>query len=208
MIPFFTLQESLILGLGVLGAYLMGSISSAILICRLFGLPDPRQQGSKNPGTTNVLRLGGKIPAALTLLCDVAKGVVPVLLVKYFTLNPWIISCVLLAAVVGHLYPIFFGFKGGKGVATAIGALFALSPYLGAIFILVWIGVFALCRYSSASALVATITMPAFAYGFLDERYLPALILLAVIIVLKHKENIVRLFTGKETKSSFKSPTR
>lgn len=203
MIPFFTLNEWATLGLGVTGAYLMGSISSAILICRLFGLPDPRLEGSKNPGTTNVLRIGGKFPAALTLLCDVAKGVIPVLLVKYFTTNPWIVSAVLLAAILGHLYPVFFGFKGGKGVATAIGALFALSLYLGGIFIFVWIGVFALCRYSSASALIATITMPAFAYGFLDERYLPALILLALIIVIKHKENIVRLFAGKETKSTF-----
>ncbi|MBS0287134.1 MAG: glycerol-3-phosphate 1-O-acyltransferase PlsY [Proteobacteria bacterium] len=204
MISFFTVNEWIILAIGVVSAYLIGSISSAILICRLFSLPDPRLEGSKNPGTTNVLRIGGKLPAALTLLCDVAKGVIPVLGVKFFSDNPWIIGAVMLAAVFGHLFPLFFAFKGGKGVATTIGALFALSPYLGGIFIFTWLGIFALSRYSSLSALIATISMPAFAYGFLDERYMPALMLLALVIVIKHKDNVVRLLTGKETKSTFK----
>jgi glycerol-3-phosphate acyltransferase PlsY len=196
--------EVAVLIAGVVGGYLLGSISSAILICKLFRLPDPRLEGSKNPGATNVLRLGGKIPAALTLLCDIAKGAVPVLLIKLVTQNPWIISAVLLAAIVGHLYPLFFQFKGGKGVATALGGLLALSPSLGGIFIFIWIGVFALCRYSSLSALIAIVSMPFWAWGFLDKRYAPALAILAMIILIKHRENIQRLVTGKETKSSFK----
>ncbi len=204
MIAFFSPLEWVTLAGGVIGAYLLGSISSAVLICKLFGLPDPRSAGSNNPGATNVLRLGGKLPAILTLMCDVAKGVIPVLAIKYFTANPWIISCTMLAAILGHLYPIFFGFKGGKGVATLIGAIAALSFYLGGIFIFVWIGVFSLTRLSSFSALVATISMPGFAYGFMDKRYMPALVLLAFIVVVKHRENIKRLLSGQETKSTFK----
>ena len=203
MIALFSLQEWAIIAGGVAGGYLIGSISSAVLICQLFGLPDPRKAGSYNPGATNVLRLGGKLPALLTLICDVAKGAIPVLAVKYVSTNPWIISSTMVAAILGHLYPIFFGFKGGKGVATLIGAITALSFYLGGIFIFVWIGVFALTRYSSFSALVATISMPGFAYGFMDVRYMPALVLLTLIVVIKHRENIERLLTGKETKSNF-----
>ncbi len=203
MLSLFTTHEWIILAAGMVGAYLIGSVSSAIMICRLFGLPDPRQEGSKNPGATNVLRIGGKLPAALTLVCDIAKGVIPVLAIKFFTSNPWIISSVLLSAIVGHLYPLFFGFKGGKGVATAIGGLFALSVLLGGAFILTWLIVFVLTRYSSLSALIATIVMPAAAYWITDERYLPALILLAFIILIKHQENIKRLIRGQEVKSTF-----
>lgn len=190
---------------GIIGGYLLGSISSAILICKLFQLPDPRQTGSKNPGTTNVLRLGGKLPAALTLLCDAAKGFIPVALVKFGTSNPWIISAVFIAAVLGHLYPVFFGFKGGKGVATALGGLLGLSLSLGGIFIFMWIGVFALSGYSSLSALIAIVSMPFYAWGFLDERYEPMLVLLALIVVWKHRENIQNLLSGKEKKSTFTS---
>ncbi len=198
------LMEMGIAACGVIGGYLLGSISSAILICKLFGLPDPRLEGSKNPGTTNVLRIGGKLPAALTLLCDAAKGAIPVALVKLGTNNPWIISAVLLAAVLGHLYPVFFGFKGGKGVATALGGLLGLSLSLGGIFIFMWIGVFALTSYSSLSALIAIVSMPFWAWGFLDERYETMLVLLALIVVWKHRENIKNLLTGKEKKSTFK----
>lgn len=199
----------IILALGVLGGYLLGSVSSAVLVCRLMRLPDPRLQGSGNPGATNVLRLGGKFPAALTLLGDVAKGWLPVFLanmalLKLNTPNPWIVSAVLLAAVCGHLYPIFFQFKGGKGVATALGGLFGISPYLGGIFVFMWLGIFSLCRYSSLSALIAIVSIPFWAWGIIDERYCPGLILLALIILWRHRENISRLISGKETKSSFK----
>lgn len=180
-------------------AYCLGSLSSAILVCRLFALPDPRVAGSKNPGATNVLRLGGRLPAFLTLLGDILKGFLPVLLIKLLTVNPFIISGVLLAAILGHLYPVFFQFKGGKGVATAIGALLALSPLLGAFFVITWLIVFALTRYSSLSAMLATLCMPFLAW-FLDKRYSPVLLLLAVIILWRHRENISRLLKGQEDK--------
>lgn len=196
--------EMTILVCGVVGAYLLGSISSAILVCRILRLPDPRVEGSKNPGTTNVLRIGGRFAAALTLLGDAAKGAIPVLLVKIVTVNPWIISVTLFAAIMGHMYPLFFQFKGGKGIATIIGGLLALSPLLGGIFLFTWAMIFVLTRYSSLSAIVAIAMMPAWAWWFLDKRYMPGLTLLALIILWKHRENIKRLATGKETKSTFK----
>ena len=125
-------------------AYLLGSVCSAILVCRLLGLPDPRTEGSHNPGTTNVLRIGGKGPAALTLLGDMLKGVVPVLVARHYQLEPAVVSAVGLAAFLGHLYPVFFGFKGGKGVATAAGVLLALNPWLGAATLLTWVSIAAL----------------------------------------------------------------
>lgn len=197
-------MQWIVLVAGVIGAYLIGSISSAILICKIMRLPDPRTQGSGNPGATNVLRIGGKLAAAMVLLGDVAKGWLPVLLVKLFTTNPWIISAVLFAAVMGHIYPIFFQFKGGKGVATAVGGLLGLSPTLGGIFIFTWLGVFALTRYSSLSALVAISLVPFFAWGFLDERYVVVLSILAVMTLWRHRSNIQRLMSGTEGKFSTK----
>ncbi len=197
-------MEMIVLACGIIGAYLLGSISSAILVCHLLRLPDPRQEGSKNPGTTNVLRIGGRFAAALTLLGDAAKGAVPVLLVKLVTANPWIISATLFAAIIGHMYPLFFQFKGGKGIATIIGGLLALSPILGGLFLLTWVGIFVITRYSSLSAIVAIATMPGWAWYLLDKRYMLGLTLLALIILWKHRENIKRLATGKETKSTFK----
>lgn len=202
------IEIAILLG-GVFGAYLVGSISSAILVCRLLGLPDPRTHGSHNPGTTNVLRLGGRFPAILTLLGDALKGWLPVFLVNTALLhfkipNPWILSAVLLAAVCGHLYPIFFQFKGGKGVATALGALLGLSLTLGGIFIFTWIGIFALSRYSSLSALIAIFSMPFWAWGIIDKRYALGLSILVVLIFWRHRENIARLFTGKESKFTTK----
>lgn len=187
---------------GVVGGYLLGSISSAILVCKVMGLPDPRIQGSKNPGATNVLRIGGRFPAALTLLGDVLKGVIPVLLLKWFNANPTIISLSILATVSGHIYPVFFAFKGGKGVATALGCFLALSPTLGGIFIFTWLGVFVLTQYSSLAALVALISMPFWAWGFLDKRYAIMLALLAGVIAWRHRDNISRLTKGQESKST------
>ncbi len=181
-------------------AYLIGSVSSAVLVCRLFNLPDPREAGSKNPGATNVLRLGGRLPAALTLLGDILKGWLPVILVKLWTANPWIISSVLLAAILGHLYPLYFQFKGGKGVATAIGALLALSPFLGGAFVLIWLVIFVLFRYSSLSALIATLSMPVCGWWLIDKRYCVVLALLALIVVWRHRENVNRLLKGTEDK--------
>jgi glycerol-3-phosphate acyltransferase PlsY len=197
-------QHLLIAIVSVIGAYLIGSISSAILVCKVFRLPDPRTEGSKNPGTTNVLRVGGKLPAFFTLVGDVAKGAIPVALVKTVTDNPYIIGAVVLAAVIGHIFPIFYKGKGGKGIATMIGALFALSLTLGAIYILCWIGVFALFRISSLSGIFATATMPFWAWGFLDHRYSVGLGLLALIVLIRHKDNMMRIWLGQEKKTIFK----
>jgi acyl phosphate:glycerol-3-phosphate acyltransferase len=188
---------------GVIGAYLLGSISSAILVCSLLRLPDPRTEGSGNPGATNVLRIGGKLAAALTLIGDVAKGYVPVALVKLATTNPWIITLTLLAAVIGHVFPLFFKFKGGKGVATALGGLLGISPALGGIFIFSWLAIFVLTRYSSLAALIAISSIPFWAFGFLDQRYYTGRAVLAVIILWRHQDNIKRLLTGREEKSFF-----
>lgn len=193
-------MQFIILILGVIGAYLLGSISSAILVCKVLRLPDPRLEGSKNPGATNVLRLGGKFPAALVLIGDIAKGWLPVMLIKLVTANPWIISAVLFAAIVGHIYPIFFQFKGGKGVATAVGGILGLSLTLGGIFIFTWLGVFALTRYSSLSALIAISAVPFFAWGFLDKRYVVVLTLIALMTLWRHRSNIQRLLRGQEGK--------
>ena len=204
-----TENEIVILILGVIGAYLIGSLSCAILISKLFRLPDPRLSGSKNPGTTNVLRLGGKVPALLTLIGDVAKGWVPLFLIQKFTTNPWIISAVLVAVIVGHLFPVFFKFKGGKGVATAFGGLMGLSLALGIALIFTWLLMLFLFNYSSLSSLVTILSLPLFAWkGLVDKRYIPALIIIALLILWRHKENIYRLIKGKESKTTFKSKTK
>jgi glycerol-3-phosphate acyltransferase PlsY len=197
-----------ILPLAIIGAYLLGSISSAVIICWIFRLPDPREQGSGNPGTTNVLRVGGKFPAALTLLADSAKGFVPVILAKTQLHDPWMLSAVLIAAVIGHMFPIFFRFKGGKGVATAVGGFFGLSPILGGIFVLTWIIVFLISRFSSLSSLLAVASMPVAAGILLDRRYAITLSLLLILIWWRHWGNIQRLLNGTESRSTFKRKPR
>lgn len=190
--------------LGIVGGYLLGSISSAILVCRLLRLPDPRSEGSKNPGTTNVLRIGGRFAAVLTLLGDALKGALPVFLVKMLVGDPLLELAVLLAAVCGHIYPIFFQFKGGKGVATTIGGIAALSLPLGAIFVLTWLSMFALWRYSSLSALIAMASMPFWGWVLYDIYYAIGLGILALVVFWHHQSNIERLLKGQEGKFSFK----
>src|SRR5262245_52915312 len=145
--------------LPVLG-YLLGSISSAVVIARVMGLDDPREVGSKNPGATNVLRYGGKAAAALTLAGDVLKGVVPVLIARALTDDPTVLATTALAAFLGHLFPVFFGFHGGKGVATALGVLAALNPWVGLLLGATWLATAAVTRYSSLSSLVASVAAP------------------------------------------------
>lgn len=190
-----------IAALGIVGAYLVGSISSAIVVCKIMGLPDPRTVGSGNPGATNVLRIGGKVPAALTLIGDILKGFLAVLVARLLTQNEYIISAVLLAVIVGHIYPIFFKFKGGKGVATIIGGLAAFSPLLCSIYLLTWLIVFVPTRLSSLSALTATVTMPLWAWFLADRRAFPVLLFLAAFIVWRHRSNIRALWGGTEDKS-------
>ncbi len=184
----------------IIGAYLLGSISSAVPICRLAGLGDPRAQGSGNPGTTNVLRIGGKKLAIFTLLGDVLKGFVPVYIAHFTSLSATAISFIALAAFIGHLFPVFFSFKGGKGVATALGVLLALAWPVGCAAVITWIVVAALFRYSSLAALITAILLPLYVYLWSNPAYLAAVIILSLLLIIKHRDNITRLLRGKESK--------
>ncbi len=179
--------------------YLCGSIASAVIVCRVMGLPDPRSDGSRNPGATNVLRLAGKKAAIATLLGDVLKGVLPVLAAHALALDEPVRALTALAAFLGHLYPVFFGFKGGKGVATAIGAIAALAWPVGVVFGIVWLMVARITRYSSAASLSGAAASPlaAFALGQ-PPSYGLVLAVMAVFILLRHRENIARLIEGRE----------
>jgi glycerol-3-phosphate acyltransferase PlsY len=179
--------------------YLCGSVASAVVVCRMMKLPDPRKGGSGNPGATNVLRLGGKKAAGLTLAGDVLKGVVPVLLAHLLTDSPAIIAGTAVAAVVGHMYPVFFGFKGGKGVATAFGAVAALvypvALFMGA----VWVLAAMATRYASLASMAAAVAAPLFALVFIREpAYIVGLAVIAALLVYRHRGNIERLRQGSE----------
>ena len=179
--------------------YLLGSISAAIVVARLLRLPDPRQAGSGNPGATNVLRLGGKRAAALTLAGDLVKGVVPVALARFLGLEGWALAAVALATFLGHLYPIYFGFRGGKGVATALGILLALQPLLGGAVLLVWVLIFLLTRLSSLAALGAALAAPFLGFVLNPQRGEQALVVaLALLVLWRHRGNIARLRSGAE----------
>jgi glycerol-3-phosphate acyltransferase PlsY len=195
--------ETFALPLAVLvGAYLIGSLNSAIVLCRLSGLPDPRSQGSGNPGATNVLRFGGKKLAATVLLIDVVKGVFPVVLARYLELDQSLLASTAFAAFLGHLFPVFFEFKGGKGVATALGGFIALSPLLAGIILTTWLAVFIVSRISSLSALTAASLAPVYSLWFIESVEARWIILvMAVMLVAKHHGNIKRLLAGEETKS-------
>jgi len=185
----------------ILFAYLLGSISSAIIVCKLMGLDDPRLHGSKNPGATNVLRLHGKVAAALTLGGDVIKGVLPVACAQALNAPDLVIALTGFAAFCGHLFPVYFKFRGGKGVATLIGVLFGMHWLLGLSFILTWIVVAALFRYSSLSALVAAALTPAYTFIVLQSPiYVICNGLLAGILFWRHRMNIQNLIAGTEVK--------
>lgn len=183
----------------ILAAYLLGSINSAIIVCKCWGLPSPRSIGSGNPGTTNVLRLGSKSAAIVTLLGDALKAVIPVVIGHCLHLEPVVLCWVGLAAVIGHIFPIFFGFRGGKGVATLLGAVLSINPVLGGIFVLTWLIMAGLFRYSSLAALVATAAMPLAGYWLIKPYAAVPLGALALLVILKHHSNIRRLIAGTET---------
>lgn len=183
----------------VLVAYLFGSVSSAIIICRLMGLPDPREQGSGNPGATNVMRIGGKKAAAITLLGDSLKGLIPVYAAKLMGVPSEILALVGLAAFFGHLYPVFFGFKGGKGVATSVGVLLAFSWLLGGVVMLTWLAIYKVSKISSLSALFASTLSAVYAWYILsDMPIVIASVIMTVFLLWRHKSNIQRLMAGEE----------
>ncbi len=180
-------------------AYLGGSISSAILIARLYRLPDPRENGSHNPGTTNVLRLGGRSAALWVLLCDMAKGTIPVYLAWYFQLTPFVLGLIGIAACLGHMYPLFFQFRGGKGVATALGTMMPIGFAMGGMMLVTWILVLLLTGYSSLAALIAALLAPLYTY-WLKPEYTLSFAMLSCLIIYRHHENIQRLLNGKESR--------
>lgn len=163
-------------------------------------LPDPRTEGSKNPGATNVLRLGGKKAAIITLLGDILKGVIPVAMGRLFHVPELELAFIALAAVIGHVFPLFLGFKGGKGVATAFGAITVLSWPLGSAGLIVWIAIAGLFRYSSLASICATIFISFAAWFLLSKACLLPLAAISLLIVLRHKDNIIRMIQGKESK--------
>ena len=187
----------------LLFSYLIGAISFGIVMSYIFSLPDPRTIGSKNPGATNVLRTGKKLAALLTLLGDALKGALTVGLAQYFELSSLMVGLIAIATLIGHVFPIYYGFKGGKGVATAAGILFMFSWVMGLTVLGIWLGVFFIWRYSSLAAIIAGSLSPVigFFYG-IDFYELIASSMIALILILRHMENIKRLIDG--TESGFK----
>lgn len=183
----------------IISAYLLGSISSAVLICRILRLPDPRGVGSNNPGATNVLRIGGKKAAVAVLLCDMLKGTIPVWGGYFLGIDPIMLGVIAIAACLGHMYPLFFHFKGGKGVATALGAIAPIGLDLTAMIIATWISVAFLFRYSSLAALVTVLLAPFYTWMIKPQYTLPVA-MLCCLIIFRHHQNIKRLLEGTEPK--------
>lgn len=183
-----------------IASYLIGSVSAAILVCRAMGLDDPRSAGSGNPGATNVLRVGGKLPAALTLLGDGLKGYLPVLVAGLITSHAPTIALAAIAAFIGHLYPVFFEFKGGKGVATALGALLGLSLTTGALALLTWLAVSLTFRRSSVAALATFALVPVYLLFDSQQVFAVAFVMIAICLFYTHRSNISRLIDGTEPK--------
>lgn len=185
----------------VIIGYLAGSIASAVVVCRLLRLQDPRTAGSGNPGATNMMRLHGKNPALLTLAGDVLKGLLPVLLAAAWHQPTAVLALTGLAAFTGHLYPVFFGFQGGKGVSTLIGVLFGIYWMLGLAFIVTWLLVAALFRYSSLSGLVAALLAPVYAALLLPHWLVVLCVgLMSLMLIWRHRSNIRNLLNGSEEK--------
>jgi glycerol-3-phosphate acyltransferase PlsY len=185
----------------VVFAYLLGSLSAAIITCKLMGLPDPRSEGSHNPGATNVLRYGGKKAAAITLLGDMLKGLVPVIVARLAGVEDSVVAAVAMAAFLGHLYPLFFAFHGGKGVATALGVFLGVSWPVGVALLLTWLAMAKLFRISSLSALTAAVLAPLYTWLLLPHSiYISLSFAIALLLLWRHRSNIQRLMTGTEGK--------
>lgn len=180
-------------------AYLGGSLSSAVLVSRITGLPDPRDHGSHNPGATNVLRLGGRMAALIVLLLDVLKGMAPVYLAWYLQIKPVYLGFIGVTACLGHMYPLFFHFRGGKGVATALGTMLPIGFAMGGAVITTWLLVLLVSGYSSLASIVTVLLTPLFTYLLKPEYTLPVS-LLSCLILIRHHENITRLLKGEESR--------
>ncbi|MGA7800560.1 MAG: glycerol-3-phosphate 1-O-acyltransferase PlsY [Gammaproteobacteria bacterium] len=183
----------------VLMGYLVGSLSAAVIVGRLMGVADPRTQGSGNPGATNMLRLGGKKAGVITLLGDMIKGLAPVLVAQALGAPPPVLAAVGLAAFLGHLYPVFFGFRGGKGVATYLGVLFGLYWAVGLATIATWLVMAVLFRISSLAALAAALLTPAYFWWLRpDPAFVAAASVMTALLYWRHRSNIRRLLDGTE----------
>ncbi|WP_419153245.1 glycerol-3-phosphate 1-O-acyltransferase PlsY [Shewanella chilikensis] len=191
----------------IVAAYLLGSISSAVLVCRLKGLPDPRGKGSGNPGATNVLRIGGTWAAAMVFFFDMLKGALPTYTAYLMGIDAIWLGVIAIAACLGHIYPIFFGFKGGKGVATALGAMAPIGEGLALCLMGTWLVVVLLTRYSSLAALVTALLAPLYTW-WLDDRFTLPVAMLSTLIIIRHKDNIRRLLKGEESKMSRSKRTK
>ncbi|HSW71527.1 MAG TPA: glycerol-3-phosphate 1-O-acyltransferase PlsY [Gammaproteobacteria bacterium] len=181
-------------------AYLLGSLSTAVIVCKLMGLDDPRRHGSNNPGATNVLRIGSKKAALFTLIGDVLKGMLPVLAAKYYGWNNLALTLVGCSVFLGHLYPLFFRFQGGKGVATLFGLTLALSWPLGLALILTWLGLAFSFRYSSLAAIGMSLCAPFYSWYFIDLHSAGIISLMSLLLIIRHRGNILKLTKGRENK--------
>ncbi len=185
----------------VIGAYLLGSINSAIIVSKAFSLPDPRALGSGNPGATNVLRTGNKTAAVITLAGDLLKGLLPVLAVDLLTASTILVAATGIAALLGHMYPLYYGFKGGKGVATTLGVLLGFDWLLGVVWIVLWLLTALLFRYSSLSALIATLLISIISWFWTDNIWLFAsMVIITLFVFWRHHSNIQNLLSGTESK--------
>ncbi len=181
----------------IIASYLLGSISAAVIICRLLGLPDPREQGSGNPGATNVMRIGGKKAAALTLIGDFLKGLIPVLIAYYLNLTMITVILMATASIIGHLFPIFFSFKGGKGVATAFGCITGIDFQLALAWAICWLIIFAITRISALAALTAFGALPLMAWLITQNSTILMFCAFTFILILyRHKTNIKQMLSN------------
>ncbi|TAK95704.1 MAG: glycerol-3-phosphate 1-O-acyltransferase PlsY [Aquabacterium sp.] len=198
-----SLDPRLLTAIGAVIAYLIGSLSFAVIVSRFFGLADPRSYGSGNPGATNVLRSGNKAAAILTLLFDALKGYIPVLIAQHMGLDNLTVTAVGLGAFLGHLWPVFFKFEGGKGVATAAGVLLGFSPALGGMVLLVWLAMAVVFRYSSLAALTASLAAPLIqlqAQGWSPRAMTFGVVVMSALLIWRHEANIRKLLAGQESK--------
>jgi glycerol-3-phosphate acyltransferase PlsY len=203
---FVETQLIITISIFALAGYLLGSISTAIITCKLMGLADPRTDGSKNPGTTNVLRLGGKKAAAITLTGDMLKGLIPALIATAMDMPHSVVAAAGLAAFLGHLFPVFYGFKGGKGVATLLGVLLGTNWLVGAATIGIWLAMAFTLKISSLSALTAALLAPVITYYTTGSALLTVTTsMMTALLFWRHRSNIANLLSGQEGKIKSKS---